>query len=97
MILKLSKIDCQIPEDNWNVKRVFDIIECTVIKGTVEYNTFIDKANNLANLVNSVAANNSAMNRVQHRRAKDALGGVLSEEGWIQFINYSRKKNGMLL
>lgn len=87
MILKLSKIDCQIPEDNWNVKRVFDIIDCTVVKGSAEYNAFIDKANNLANLVNSVAANNSAINRVQHRRAKDALGGVLSEAGWIQFIN----------
>ena len=87
MILKLKKIDCQSPQDGWNVKRVFNVIDCTVIKNSEEYKLFIDKANELANSVNAVAANNSAVNRVQHRRAKDALGGVLSEEGWIQFIN----------
>jgi len=80
-------INCQQPLDGYNVSRVFNLIECSIEKGSDEYNKCIAKAHELAELVNTAAANNAELSRLPKRRANDAIMGVLAEEGWLQFIN----------
>jgi hypothetical protein len=87
MVQNLIVVNCQIPPEGWNISRTYRIIECKLLKDSTEYQELLEKANELASLVNGVAANNSSFNRMPKRKAKDALGGVLAEEGWIQFIN----------
>jgi hypothetical protein len=80
-------INCQNPPVGWNINRNFQIVQCVIENGSEEFNNLQRKANDLANLVNDYAANNSTFNRLPKRKAIDAFGGVLAEEGWMQFIN----------
>jgi len=84
---QVISINCQNPPDGWNIDRNFQIVQCMIENGSEEFVSLQKKANELANLVNAYAANNSTYKRLPKRKAIDAFGGVLAEEGWMQFIN----------
>lgn len=87
MELTPIRINCQVPVDGRNVERVFNVIECSIQRGSEEYNACVEKARQLAEVVNAGAANHAEINRLPRRRVNDAIMGVLAEEGWLQFIN----------
>ncbi len=87
--MNLSKvvINCQAPVNNYYSNRVFNIIQCTIQKGSPVYIDILAKADLLAQKVNSGAANNSEYERNLKRRRIDSFGGLLAEQGWEWFIN----------
>ncbi|WP_284653157.1 hypothetical protein [Flavobacterium terrisoli] len=87
--MKLSNItiNCQQPADGRNISRTYKIVECEIETKSEEFQVLLKKANELANLVNSGAANDSSLSRHAGRKANDAIMGVLSEEAWLQYIN----------
>lgn len=89
MCMKFTQItiNCQQPLDGRNISRTYRIVECVLETSTDEFKYLLQKATNLANLVNSGAANDSSLKRIATRKANDAIMGVLSEEGWLQYIN----------
>lgn len=87
MNLENNIVYCQNPLDGRNVTRNFNIVQCTLFKESVEYIDILQKATELANLVNAGAANNSDFQRNLERRQIDSFGGLLAEAGWEQFIN----------
>ena len=80
-------IHCQVPKDTNNIVRDFNIIQCTIIKDSEEYNNILRRANELATRVNTATANNTEVERNLQRRQSDSFGGLLAEAGWEQYIN----------
>lgn len=87
MTLTPVKVNCQDPANVAYVNRIFDIIQCTISKGTPEYNLLLERAEELARLVNAGAANQSEYDRNLQRRRIDSFGGLCAEFGWEQYIN----------
>lgn len=87
MILRKVEIDCQTPVDNKYCSRIFNIVECRIEKNSDRYNQILANANELAQKVNSGAANNSEYARNLERRLIDSFGGLLAEQGWELYIN----------
>jgi hypothetical protein len=87
MILTPVTINCQRPENRAYINRSFNIIQCTLNRNTPEYNSILERAEQLARLVNASAANNSEFDRNLHRRRVDSFGGLCAESGWETFIN----------
>lgn len=87
MQLDLIAINCQDPIETFNVKRVYQIVDCSIDRGSSEYDKLMTMATGLAKEVNPGAANDAATERGRDRLILDAFGGVLAEEGWIQYIN----------
>lgn len=87
--MKLTKntIKCQVPTNNSFIDKEFNVIDIELIKGSAEYNTILNDAKELAGLLNSGAASDSAISRSDELKLKDAFGGLLSEKAWLQYIN----------
>ncbi|WP_374464992.1 hypothetical protein [Chryseobacterium sp.] len=80
-------IECQIPPNQSNVNKSFYIIRCVITKGTPEYDEILKRSEDLAKLVNKVAANQSEYERNYSRRVIDSFGGLCAEYGWEKAIN----------
>ncbi|MGG7666581.1 hypothetical protein [Dyadobacter sp. BHUBP1] len=87
MILTPLTINCQIPPNARYSARQFRIIQCTLERGTPEYEDILERSGQLANLVNAGAANNAQSDRTLARRKIDSFGGLCAEAGWEQYIN----------
>lgn len=87
MILTPVTVNCQAPANTSYINRVFNIIQCTLQRGTPEYNDLLERAEQLARLVNAGAANNSEYERNLQRRRIDSFGGLCAEYGWEKYIN----------
>jgi len=62
-------------------------MQCTLDKGSEEYEVYMKRAMRLASAVYPNAANDSELARSKNRKMQDAFGGVLAEQGWLKFIN----------
>lgn len=80
-------INCQAPPNESFIKHNHTTVQCIILKGSDEYSLLMEKATALANMVNPAAANDAATERHGSRLLQDALGGVLAEAGWLQYIN----------
>jgi hypothetical protein len=87
MILNSVKANCQTPANPAYINREFNIIQCTLEKGSPEYNSLLERAEQLARLVNSGAANHSEYERNLQRRRIDSFGGLCAEYAWEKYIN----------
>lgn len=80
-------INCQVPSNARYSARTFNIIQCTLRRGTPEYSSILQRSEQLARLVSAGAANNSQYERTLQRRRIDSFGGLCAESGWEQYIN----------
>ncbi|WP_407503207.1 hypothetical protein [Elizabethkingia miricola] len=80
-------IECQVPPEKNNTNKTFYVIKCELTKGSDEYNYILERANQLADVVNSGAANHSDIARNLERRLIDSFGGLCAEYGWEKAIN----------
>ena len=80
-------IDCQNPVECRNIKRKYVVIECIINKKDSDFSYCINKAWDLAKKVNPKRANDSLNVREKNVIIIDALGGVLAEYGWYNYIN----------
>lgn len=85
--LKKVEIKCQSPSNENYIDRVFNSVNCTLAKDCKLYEKLYNKARDLAENVNSGAANNSELKRNAQRRLIDSFGGLIAEKGWETFIN----------
>lgn len=82
-----EEVNCQIPIERNNINRRFTVIKCT-FENTENQREFIyQKALELALAVNPLRANDALNVRGRETLIRDALGGVLAEYGWLDFIN----------
>ena len=80
-------IDCQNPPNDANVRRIYRVVKA-VFNNTAENAKDIrNKAWQLAMQVNPHKANNATDTRTKERLILDAMGGVLSELAWHDYIN----------
>lgn len=87
MDLKINEIDCQNPATHFNIRRIHTVVDCSIARNTDEYKSYLQKAQKLAQDVNPGAANASAMQRPPEVILRDAMAGVLAEQGWLAYIN----------
>ncbi|MBX2966825.1 MAG: hypothetical protein KF845_11815 [Cyclobacteriaceae bacterium] len=87
MNLTPNTIKCQVPPNTRYSTRSFSIIQCTLVRGTPEYKSILERADQLARLVSTGAANNAQVERTLQRRRIDSFGGLCAESGWEQYIN----------
>ncbi|NMM25845.1 MAG: hypothetical protein HHJ12_00845 [Glaciimonas sp.] len=87
MQLKNIEIDCQYPANRSFINFKHSIVQCSISKNSVEYKMLLKRAGTLANAVNPAAANASDFWRDDSRLLQDSFGGVLAEEGWMQYLN----------
>lgn len=80
-------INCQVPPNAGYSARTFNIVQCTLVRDTPEYNSILERSEQLARLVSAGAANNAQFERNLQRRRIDSFGGLCSESGWEQYIN----------
>ena len=80
-------INCQLPVNSNNISRTYTIVKCTFVN-TGEQKLFVQqKALELALAVNPAKANDATNERGRETLIRDALGGVLAEFGWLDYIN----------
>lgn len=87
MNLVTTTVNCQEPESTACINRIFNIIQCSLQKGSSEYEDLLQKAKTLAEHVNPRAANHSEFERNLTRRQIDAFGGLCAEYAWEKYIN----------
>jgi hypothetical protein len=87
MILTPVTINCQVPPNGRYSARNFNIIQCSLTRGTPEYNSILARSEQLARLVSTGAANNAQFERNLQRRLIDSFGGLCAEAGWELYIN----------
>lgn len=80
-------IDCQVPQKFGNIDRTYVVIECIINKNDFDFLDCKNKAWDLAKKVNPRRANDSLNEREKDIIIIDALGGVLAEYGWYEYIN----------
>lgn len=87
MQLKNIEIDCQDPANRSFINFKRTIVQCSILKGSAEYETLLERAGTLAKAVNPASANAADFWRDDSRLLQDSFGGVLAEEGWMQYLN----------
>lgn len=81
-------VDCQNPVDHRNIRRTYKVIKCTFNNlDEVAKQELHQKAFELAKKVHPGRANDSANGRGKETLIRDAIGGILAELGWLQYIN----------
>lgn len=85
--LQYEIVNCQIPIEQNNIKRDYTIIKCTFVNTGEQKLSIHQKALDLALAVNPAKANDATNDRGRETLIRDALGGVLAEFGWVDYIN----------
>lgn len=85
--LQYEIVNCQMPIDQYNIGRVYTIVKCTFVNAGEQKLFIQQKALELALAVNPGKANDATTERGRETLIRDALGGVLAEYGWVDYIN----------
>lgn len=87
MEIKLVDIKCKSFNRPGFIDREYKVALANLVQGSSEYNKIYEEAEKLANQVNPYAANDPAAARDNQRLIQDAIGGLIAEQAWLQFIN----------
>jgi hypothetical protein len=81
-------VNCQNPRDFNNISRTYKVIKCTFDNLDEDAKAELHKkALELAQQVHPGRANDSVNDRTKETLIRDAIGGMLAELGWLQYIN----------